>query len=244
LRSVSSEIEITTAAGATLKGAVARPRTVGPHPGVVVIHEAFGDQPEIRAVCEKFADRDYVAVMPDLFSGGGPPALCAARMMVEASIGKAGRITASIDAARGWLAAQDDVDGERIAVIGFCMGGGFALMYVAGGRPGVRAAAVNYADVPRDRERLRAACPIVASYGGRDLVLGPRAKRLRTHLEQLGIEHDVKVYDDAGHSFMTEGEHRIGKLVFLPMRIGYAPDAAADAWERVFGFFDKHVRAG
>ena len=58
----------------------------------------------------------------------------------------------------------------------------------------------------------------------------------------LDIEHDVKVYDDAGHSFMTQGHHPIGKLVYLPMHLGYAPNAAADAWRRVFDFFDTHLK--
>jgi carboxymethylenebutenolidase len=215
---MARDIEIGLPGGGRLKAAVARPESDGPHPGVVVLHEAFGDQPEIRAACDRFAEHGYVAVMPDLFSDG-PRALCMARAMKETRIGKPNRVNGYIDAARIWLGEQDDVDGERIGVIGFCMGGGFALAYVAGG-------------------------PIVGSYGGRDKVIGrPHAERLSDHLEALGIEHDVKVYDDAGHSFMTQGSHSIGKLVFFPMRLGYAPDAAADAWQRVFAFFDARLKA-
>ena len=101
--------------------------------------------------------------MPDLFSADGPRALCIARAMAESASGKAGRTSGYIEATREWLAQQEDVDGARIGVIGFCMGGAFALAYVGGGRSGVRAASVNYGDVPKDPERLRGACPIVAS---------------------------------------------------------------------------------
>ena len=73
---MTDEVEITIATGGSLKAAVARPAPSGPRPGVVVIHEVFGDQPEIRAVCDEFAGRGYVAVMPDLFSAGGPRAVC------------------------------------------------------------------------------------------------------------------------------------------------------------------------
>lgn len=234
------DIELVVDGGRRLNAAVARPERAGPHPGVVVIHEVFGDQPEMRAVCEEFARQGYVAVMPNLFRGRGPRPICVARTMIDASRGK---VNDDIDAARSWLVQQEEVDGERIGVIGFCMGGGFALAYVAGGRPGVRAVAVNYGEVPRESASLRGACPIVGSYGARDKVLGrSHAERLSRHLEALAIEHDVKVYDDAGHSFMTQGHHPIGKVVYLPMRLGYVQDAAVDAWERVFAFFAARLQ--
>jgi carboxymethylenebutenolidase len=209
---------------------------------VLLIHEVFGDQPEMRAVCEELARHGYAALMPDLFSTRGPRPICIARTMRDAS---RGNVNEDLDAARAWLAAQPDVDADRIGVIGFCMGGGFALAYVAGGRPGVRAAAVNYGQVPKDAAALRGACPIVGSYGARDKIVGrSHAERLSRHLEAIGIERDVKVYDNAGHCFMTQGHHPIGKLVYLPMRLGYVPDAAPDAWQRVFAFFDDRLPEG
>ena len=121
------------------------------------------------------------------------------------------------------------------------MGGGLALTYAASSPPGLRAAAVNYGQVPADAEQLRGMCPVVASYGGRDRVLGAQGERLHEHLTQLGIEHDVKTYPSAGHSFMTTGHHPMGRLVYLPMRLGYESRAAEDAWARVFAFFEGHI---
>jgi carboxymethylenebutenolidase len=208
-----------------------------------VVHEVFGDQPEMRGVCDKFAARGYVAVMPDLFNGGRPRTMCVARAMIESTRPGRGHVAGYIDAARVWLAEEEDVDEQRIGVIGFCMGASFALAYVAGGPPGVRAASINYGEVPSQTASLRRACPIVASYGGRDMITRRHGERLRSHLEELAIEHDVKLYDDAGHAFMTEGRHPIGRLVFLPMRLGYDPEAAGDAWRRVFAFFDERLQA-
>ncbi len=225
-----------------MSGAAAIPETQGLHPGVVVIHEAFGDQPEMREVCDEFARRGYVAVMPDLYSAGGPRFVCVARTMMEVARGKPGRACDHVAAAQAWLAARDDVDPERIGVIGFCMGGSFALTYIGQPAVDVKVAAVNYGEVPRRADALRSSCPVVASYGRRDMVTSGHAARLREHLEKLGIEHDVKLYEDAGHSFMTEGSHPIGRLVFLPMRIGYEQAAAADAWERVFAFFGERLQ--
>ena len=79
--------------------------------------------------------------------------------------------------------------------------------------------------------------------GRRDLILGRRPPQLlRRYLEQLGVDHEVKVYDEAGHGFMTQGQHPVGRLVFLPMRYGYVAEAAADAWQRVFAFFDARLQ--
>ncbi len=238
---MAADVQMALPGGGELSGAVAAPEAPGRHPGIVVIHEVFGDQPEMRAVCDEFARRGYVAVMPDLYSAGGPRFVCVARTMLEVAAGKPGRALGYIAAAQEWLAARDDVDRARIGVIGFCMGGSFALTYLGEAPAEVKVAAVNYGEVPKRVEALRSACPIVASYGGRDIVTRSHADRLRAHLEELGIEHDVKLYDDAGHSFMTPGSHPIGQLVFLPMRIGYEPSAATDAWERVFAFFGARL---
>lgn len=228
--------------GREMTGTLARPARAGRFPGVIVLHEVFGVTPEIIDVARKFAARGFVAVVPDMFSGGRRIA-CLARAMVESSRGKPGAMTERVEATRRWLADRSDVDADRIAVIGFCMGGGFALTFAASGAPGVRAAAVNYGPVPKKRDDLRASCPVVASYGARDLVYGSQARRLEAALDAHDIDHDVKVYDDAGHSFLTDGRHPVGRLVFLPLRLGHHESAAADAWQRIFDFFDRHLHA-
>jgi carboxymethylenebutenolidase len=239
---VAGDVHVALPSGRAMAAVAAAPEGLGLHPGVLVIHEVFGDQPEMREVCEEFARRGYVAVMPNLYSTGGPRFICVARTMLEVASGKPGRATEAIAAAHTWLASREDVDGGRIGMIGFCMGGSFALAYIGREQSGVSVAAINYGEVPRQTDALRSACPIVASYGRRDLVTRGHAARLRNHLERLGIEHDVKLYDAAGHSFMTPGHHPVGRLIFLPMRIAYESAAAADAWQRVYSFFDDRLK--
>jgi carboxymethylenebutenolidase len=223
---VRESVSIPLSRGGELKGVLALPdpSTPEPLPGVIVLHEIFGEQPEILRVADRFAEHGYGALAPDLFSSGIRLA-CLTRAMVEMSRGGQGTICRAIEDSRSWLAARPEIDEQRLAVIGFCMGGGFALAFAATAPAGVRAAAVNYGAVPPKAQSLAGSCPIVASYGGRDRIMGSGAKRLRGHLERLGIEHDVKVYEQAGHSFMTDGHHPVGRIVFLPMRIGYEPRA-------------------
>jgi carboxymethylenebutenolidase len=169
--------------------------------------------------------------------------VCLSRVIVDMLRGGVTREIGDIHAAREALAARPEVDSERIAVAGFCQGGGFAL--VAGAQPGFSAAAVNYGMVPSERSLLDGLCPVVASYGARDRVVGPKmARRLERHLNDLGVPHDVKTYEQAGHSFFSKVDGWQGWLARMPspMAVGYNEDAAEDGWRRMLDFFERHVR--
>ena len=229
--------------GTSLAAAIATPEIgSSPHPGVVVLHELFGLNDDMRRICGVLADHGYVALAPDLYSHGNK-AVCLSRMLLAPSSRAAeGAILDEIGAARDGLAARDDVDADRIGVIGFCAGGGVALAFAAS-RDGVRAASVNYGAVPKDRAALRDVCPVVASYGGRDALFADQGRRLERHLAALEVPHDVKVYEGAGHSFMSY-DNAPGWLLKVPspMRVGYDEEAASDSWARIIAFFDEHLR--
>jgi carboxymethylenebutenolidase len=238
----AQRIEVPTADGAILRAELFTPTGEGPHPGVVVLHESFGLNDDIRRIAARFAQAGYAALAPDLYSHGAR-IVCLSRVMVDMLSGAVAREIADIHSARDALADRPEVDRERIAVAGFCQGGGFAL--VAGAQPGFSAAAVNYGVVPSDRSRLDGLCPVVGSYGARDRIVGRKmAERLERHLSALGVPHDVKTYDGAGHSFFSKLDGWQGWLarVPTPMAVGYDEQAAEDGWRRMLAFFEEHVR--
>lgn len=211
----------------------------GPWPGVVVLHESWGLNGDIRAHADRLAAEGYLALAPDLYRGKSF-VRCLRDVFRQLHTGS-GPAFDTIDAARAWLAARPDCTG-RAGVLGFCMGGGFALLSAPRGQFSV--ASVNYGEVPADAERVLAgACPIVASYGGRDPMGAQPPRRLGDALTALNVPHDLKVYPDAGHSFMSTKPAALTPLTRLA-RLDYKPGSAEDSWRRIFAFFGEHLRSG
>ena len=205
-------------------------------PGVVVVHDVFGPTPDLQRQAERVAAGGYIAVAPDLWHGKPWP-LCIRSAFRQVMAGS-GPAFEDIDAAAAWLAGLDTCTGQ-VGVIGFCMGGGFALMCAP--RKGFAAASVNYGPVPKDIGRmLDGACPVVASYGGKDRMTRTELPRLEQALTERNLPHDVKVYPGATHAFMNEHEGGYGVLTRV-LGLRYDPDAASDAWRRIFAFFGEHL---
>lgn len=229
------EIQITP----ELKGMVAEPSGAGPWPGVVMVHEVFGIDDAMRAQMMRLAQAGYVVVMPDLFSRGGARKCLTATF--KALTSGTGQAFEDVEAAKATLLARPDTTG-KVGIIGFCMGGGFALLLAS---RGYDASAVNYGMMPTNLDSVLAgACPIVASFGGKDKQLVGAAAKLERALTARNIENDVKEYPGVGHAFMNP--HQAGGPVFgTLLRISGAkpdPTAAADAWERIERFFADHLR--
>ena len=223
-------------AGSNWPGYLATPATPPPWPGVVVIHEAFGLNADIRAKADVMAAHGYLALAPDLFDGKSW-VRCIRSAFGQLRTGRGPAFTA-LDAARQFLADRADCTGHT-GVIGFCLGGGFALLCAP--RPGFEVASVNYGDVPKNAETVLAgSCPIVGSFGGRDAMGTSHPERLQRALAVLEVPHDVHVYPGSGHRFMTEPHGGAAVLARLA-RMSFQPEDAADSWTRIFGFFRTYL---
>lgn len=211
-----------------LRGYLARPEAgEGQFPGIVIIHEAFGLNANIRDIARRFAEAGYVALAVDLFSGSNR-VLCMARFM-------RGMLFRSFDhgairdlrAALGGLARQPDVDEERLGAIGFCLGGGLAIAWACtDDRLG--AIAPFYGINPRPLEAVARSCPVVGSYPEKDFT-ARSGRKLDANLGRHDVPRDIKIYPGASHSFFNDR----GSI--------YDPAASEDPWGRTLAFFEEHL---
>jgi carboxymethylenebutenolidase len=227
----------TGATSGPVPGYLAVPAGSGPWPGVVIIHEIFGVNDDIRRKADEMAGHGYLALAPDLYRGKSW-LRCVRSIFRQLHAGR-GPAFQVLEAARGFLAGRADCTGQT-GVIGFCMGGGFALLCAP--RDGFAAASVNYGEVPANAEGVLAgACPIVASFGGRDK--GPFKEfpeRLERALVVLDVPHDIKLYPGSGHRFMSEASGT-GAVLAKITGMSYEPHDAADSWARIYAFFGQYL---
>ena len=217
----------------------ATPDGEGPWPGLVLVHEAFGLDDVMRRAADRVAGMGYVVLAPDLLSRGRRAA-CLVRTFRALRQGR-GQAFDDIEAARAALLDDASCSGG-VGVIGFCLGGGFAL--VLAGRPGWDVSVVNYGTPPKDPSALDGACPVVASYGGRDRYLAGAADRLSQALRERSVPHDVKEYPDAGHSFLNDEDNvpwYSAPVSRTLLHAGPEPASAEDAWGRIEAFLETHL---
>ena len=212
----------------TLRSAYyARPEGTGPFPGVIVIHEIYGLNENIKDIARRFAREGYAALAVDLFAGRNR-AVCMSRIMYGMLISPMKNSGMNeLKAALNHLSEQPEVDSARVGAIGFCMGGAYAIAWACNDQR-LKAIAPFYGSNPRPLAAVARACPVVGSYPEKDFTAS-MAPKLEAALEQHGIAHDIKIYPNAQHSFFNDQ--------------GKAYDAAAsvDAWQRILVFFGEHI---
>lgn len=223
-----------------LSGAISIPEGKGPWPGVIMVHEVFGIDDNMRAQMTRLTESGYVVMMPNLYSRGGARKCLTATFRALAS--GTGQAFEDIQAAKELLQSRKDVT-NKVGVIGFCMGGGFALLLA---NQGYDAATSNYGMLPTDMEAaLVGACPILGNYGAKDNQLKDAKTKLDQTLTKLNVVHDIKLYPDTGHAFMNPKQGG-GPFFGTLLRVTGAkpnPEAAKDAWLRIDSFFTEHLKS-
>ncbi len=228
--------------GGEMRGLLALPEGAAPEggwPAVIAIHDILGFSNDIRRIVRRFASSGYAALAPALYDGAGAPVLCVLRT-VRDGMRRQGPAFDRLNAAQRFLAEQAEIDGSRIGVTGFCMGGGFALFFAA--RGGLKVCAPYYGETPEKAEDLRQVCPVVAGFGEVDRPFAEQGRRLARLLSELDVPHDVKLYPGVGHSYMNDHGPALGALMrHTPMHAAYDEPAAEDSWHRMLSFFAQHL---
>jgi carboxymethylenebutenolidase len=179
--------------------------------------------------CEALRGRGYVALAVDLFCGRNR-AVCMARFMAGMLRGSVDRFgIGDLKQALTYLTALEEVDPDRVGAIGFCMGGSFAVAWACTDDR-LKAIAPYYAANPKPITAVDRICPVVGSYPANDFTAGA-GRKLDVELTERRIDHDIKIYPGAGHSFFNE----TGRA--------YNREAADDSWARVMKFFGTHLGA-
>lgn len=210
----------------TLMGYLAYPVGVETAPAIIVIQEWWGLNDHIKDLARRFADEGFVALAPDLYHGQVATEPDEARKLVM-ELDNAEAVK-EIEQAIAYLQSQDYVSGEKVGVVGYCMGGGLVLQ-TALASENVGAGIVYYGSPLDPAEAGEVNAPILTFIGTEDRIPVDAVQAMHAAFDEAGIENEYHVYEGAEHAFFNE------------TRESYDEQAAADAWPRTLNWFRENL---
>jgi carboxymethylenebutenolidase len=209
----------------------------GPAPGIIVIQHAGGVDEFVRGMCDRFAGAGFVAVAPDLYHREAPGSS-------DDPLTRMGRlrdktVIADVNAAISHAKGLPEVDGDRLGVTGYCMGG--RVTYLMAAVSDAFKAAVDcwggncmipWGEGPAPFDLTGdISCPVLGLFGEDDQNPNPAdVAKMDAEMTRLSVPHEFHSYAGAGHAFMNAG------------RPSYREEATNDAWRRTVDWFDKYLR--
>ncbi len=227
---VESQVVYTTLGDTPVSGFLARPESSQEAPGILVIHEWWGLNDNIRAMTRRLAGEGYVALAVDLYGGEVAEDRDAARRLMREAMAQPESILENLRQAHRFLA--DDQGAPRTGSVGWCFGGGWSLQ-AALALPGeLDASVMYYGRVETDPARLATLeTPLLGLFGSEDRGIPVEDVRaFERELAALGKPAEIRVYEGAGHAFAN------------PSGTRYQANAAEDAWRRTLDFFRKQLQ--
>lgn len=230
---VTEDVTYATVDGESVTGYLARPDTAdGTRPGLIVIHEWWGLNDNIRTMADRLAAEGYVALAVDLYRGDVAEAPDQARTLMSSAMDRQDALTSNLTQAYEYLQLQQNVD--EVGSIGWCFGGGWSLRTALALPEQLDAAVIYYGQLVTDPDRLAALdMPVLGIFGAEDSSIPLNQVRdFGDTLDSLGTDVTIEIYEGAGHAFANPSGER------------YVPDAAEDAWQTTLSFLDRTLRDG
>ena len=198
--------------------------------GVLVIHENKGLNDWVRSVAERFAGAGYSALAIDLLSEEGGTGQFADPAKATAALAATPQDRFITDLNSGIQELQNRVPGGKLAIVGFCFGGGLVWQLLASHTARLSAAVLFYGPLPDNPDFSGDnATAVLAFYGALDKRVTDSEPAAKAALERAGLIHDIVVEPDADHAFFNNTGPR------------YNPAAAEDAWRRVLEWFGRYL---
>jgi carboxymethylenebutenolidase len=224
--------------GSAMRLYVSVPEGVGPFPGLVVMQHQGGVDQFLQKTTERLAQGGYIAAAPDLYHRDGPD--CKDDIVTRRSRLSDRRIINDITATIGVLRRQPGAAGDKLGIIGFCMGGRLAYLGAAT-NAAFKAAVAFYPgntfrawgrDLPSPFERTKdIECPLQAHFGADDGNPSPAdMAKLDEELKKFGKPHEFYSYENAGHAFLDSTKE------------SYRRHADEASWPRTLEFLARHLK--
>lgn len=212
----------------SIRAYVAYPESKRAAPAVLVIHENVGLTAWEPTVADRLAKAGYVAIAPDLISskfGKTPETTDSARKLLSQL--EPDRITQDLDATIAYITAQPATNKDRVAVMGFCWGGGQTFRY-ATNNPALKAAVVCYGPAPADTVAQKSIkARMLGVYGENDARINGALPEVRARLAAAGVNFRDKIYPGTGHGFLKPG------------RVGNDGPQPELAWTDILAFYKE-----
>ncbi|MCX2713285.1 dienelactone hydrolase family protein [Mycolicibacterium sp. J2] len=203
---------------------------VDPKGAVLIVHENKGLNDWVRSVAGRFAGSGYSALAIDLLSPQGGTGSFADPAAATAALGKipAADLVANLKSGVDELARR--APGQKLAALGFCMGGGLVWQLLAAGEPRLSAAVPFYGPAPENADFSGSKdVAVLGFYGALDDRVNATEPVVKAALEKAGMVHELVTEPDANHAFFNDTGER------------YQATAATDAWNRVQDWFTKYL---
>jgi carboxymethylenebutenolidase len=221
-----------TSGSETISGYLAAPAGTGKKPAIVVIQEWWGLNDFIKRKAAGFAGKGYVALAPDLYRGKVTDDPDTAHQLMRGM--PEDRAMRDLQAAVAYLRSRPDVDGKRIAAIGWCMGGGYSLK-LALAESDLAGAVLNYGSLVTDDTKIAGLrVPLLGNFGGKDQGISPESVReFERKAKGLSKSVDFKIYPEAGHGFASSKDPKV-----------FRAEDANDADARADAFLARVLKPG